>query len=54
MTIKVGDKLPPAPPTLTETTPETRVEFSTHGKIVIVGVPGAYTRKYSSYRTTAV
>ena len=45
MTVKVGDTLPSAPASLTETAPDKTVEFPTKGKIVIVGVPGAYTRK---------
>jgi len=45
MTISVGDKLPSAPASLTETAPDKTVELPTEGKIVIVGVPGAYTRR---------
>lgn len=45
MTISVGDKLPSAPASLTEVKPENTVELLAKGKIIIVGVPGAYTRK---------
>ncbi|KAF8453888.1 Redoxin [Kalaharituber pfeilii] len=49
MTIKVGEQLPPAPPSLTEEKPDAQASFNTSGKIVVVGVPGAYTPPCSSH-----
>ena len=46
MAIEVGQNLPVAPASLTEKDPETRVIFPPSQKILIVGVPGAYTRKH--------
>ncbi|KAF8426100.1 Redoxin [Terfezia claveryi] len=54
MTVKVGDKLPSAPASLTEKAPDKTVEFPAEGKIVIVGVPGAYTPPCSDHVPTYI
>lgn len=45
MTIKAGDKLPQVPASLTVEAPDKTATIPNTGKIIIVGVPGAFTRK---------
>ncbi|RPB21745.1 Redoxin [Terfezia boudieri ATCC MYA-4762] len=54
MTVRVGDKLSSAPASLTETAPDKTVQFPTEGKIIIVGVPGAYTPPCSDHVPTYI
>ncbi|KAF8420724.1 Redoxin [Tirmania nivea] len=54
MTITVRDKLPSAPASLTETAPNKTVELPNKGKIVIVGVPGAFTPPCSDHVPTYI
>jgi len=54
MTIQSGDLLPSPPDSLTEKDPGSPVRFQTEGKILIVGVPGAYTPPCSDHVPTYI
>lgn len=50
MAIATGSKLPAPPASLWENAPENTVNFPDTGKIILLGVPGAFTRTYYHYR----